>query len=267
MKVVGLVSGGKDSCFNLIQCASQRNDIVALANVCPPNGLDEMDSQMFQTVGHEIVELLAEAMELPLYRKVSTALALSSEIFYNPTEGDEVEDLFHLLSEVKRQHPEIEGVSVGAVLSTYQKNRVENVCTRLKLVPLAFLWQKNETDLLNEMLLSGLNAVVIKVAALGLNPSHLGMTLKELQPHLLEMNEKYGLHVCGEGGEYETLTLDCSLFKKRIQLDDYEILPLSKDPFAPSAFLKIHSASLHLKENYKDTGFRKKVVHVKQPLT
>jgi diphthine-ammonia ligase len=60
-----------------------------------------MDSQMFQTVGHEIVELLAEAMELPLYRKVSTALALSSEIFYNPTEGDEVEDLFHLLSEVK----------------------------------------------------------------------------------------------------------------------------------------------------------------------
>jgi diphthine-ammonia ligase len=35
-------------------------------------------------------------------------------------------------------------------------------------VPLAFLWQKNETDLLNEMLLSGLNAVVIKVAALGI---------------------------------------------------------------------------------------------------
>jgi hypothetical protein len=37
--------------------------------------------------------------------------------------------------------------------------------------------------------------------------------------------------------------------------DDYEILPLSKDPFAPSAFLKIHSASLHLKENYKDVVF------------
>jgi diphthine-ammonia ligase len=30
------------------------------------------------------------------------------------------------------------------------------------------------------------------------------------------MNEKYGVNVCGEGGEYETFTLDCPLFKKRI---------------------------------------------------
>lgn len=27
---------------------------------------------------------------------------------------------------------------------------------------------------------------------------------------------KYQLNVCGEGGEYESLTLDCPLFKKRI---------------------------------------------------
>lgn len=26
----------------------------------------------------------------------------------------------------------------------------------------------------------------------------------------------FGLNVCGEGGEYETLTLDCPLFKKAI---------------------------------------------------
>ena len=29
-------------------------------------------------------------------------------------------------------------------------------------------------------------------------------------------NKKYGLNICGEGGEYETFTLDCPLFKKRI---------------------------------------------------
>jgi len=29
-------------------------------------------------------------------------------------------------------------------------------------------------------------------------------------------NEQFGLNVCGEGGEYETFTLDCPLFKKRI---------------------------------------------------
>jgi diphthine-ammonia ligase len=28
--------------------------------------------------------------------------------------------------------------------------------------------------------------------------------------------EQYELNVCGEGGEYETLTLDCPLFHRRI---------------------------------------------------
>jgi diphthamide synthase (EF-2-diphthine--ammonia ligase) len=34
-------------------------------------------------------------------------------------------------------------------------------------------------------------------------------------------NEQFDLHICGEGGEYETFTLDCPLFKKRIVM--YEI--------------------------------------------
>ena len=29
-------------------------------------------------------------------------------------------------------------------------------------------------------------------------------------------NKKFSLNVCGEGGEYETFTLDCPLFKKEI---------------------------------------------------
>ena len=29
-------------------------------------------------------------------------------------------------------------------------------------------------------------------------------------------NAKYGLNICGEGGEYETITLDCPIFLKKI---------------------------------------------------
>lgn len=32
----------------------------------------------------------------------------------------------------------------------------------------------------------------------------------------VQLSQKYGVHVCGEGGEYETFTLDCPLFKKKI---------------------------------------------------
>lgn len=64
-----------------------------------------------------------------------------------------------------------------------------------------------------------LEAIVIKVASLGLSPErHLGKSIKDLQGHLAKMHEKYGVNVCGEGGEYETFTLDCPLFKRRIKM-------------------------------------------------
>lgn len=55
-------------------------------------------------------------------------LGVSNETgkMYIPSENDEVEDLYELLKEVKEQC-EIEAVSVGAILSDYQRIRVENV--------------------------------------------------------------------------------------------------------------------------------------------
>lgn len=63
----------------------------------------------------------------------------------------------------------------------------------------------------------GIRAVIVKVASLGLEPTkHLGVPLSVMRPHLLRMHEKYGLHVCGEGGEYETFTMDCPLYSSTI---------------------------------------------------
>lgn len=56
---------------------------------------------MYQTVGHMGIELLAEAMELPLYRKITSGLTTQKGKNYEPTEDDEVEDLFELLKQVK----------------------------------------------------------------------------------------------------------------------------------------------------------------------
>ena len=81
---------------------------------------------MFQTVGHEGVALIAEAMKLPLYRVTTEGISLSRELHYSQREGDEIEDLFQLLSRVKDDLG-VEAVSSGAVLSNYQRLRVENV--------------------------------------------------------------------------------------------------------------------------------------------
>lgn len=56
---------------------------------------------MYQTVGHMGIELLAEAMELPLFRKSTSGLTTQKGKNYEPTAEDEVEDLYELLKQVK----------------------------------------------------------------------------------------------------------------------------------------------------------------------
>lgn len=111
---------------------------------------------MYQTVGQDAIEFVAEALDVPLFRRVisGTAVDLGSEYGTRRVEsngglkGDETEDLFELLSEVKvssatqttrramnfrpqAAHPELQGVSVGAILSNYQRVRVEHVSVAL----------------------------------------------------------------------------------------------------------------------------------------
>lgn len=67
--------------------------------------------------------------------------------------------------------------------------------------------------------------LLLQVAALGLEPhKHLGKSIRQLQPHLQRLRDRFGCNVCGEGGEYETLTLDCPAFTHgRIVLDEWEV--------------------------------------------
>ncbi|XP_004055986.2 diphthine--ammonia ligase isoform X2 [Gorilla gorilla gorilla] len=263
MRVAALISGGKDSCYNMMQCIAAGHQIVALANLRPAEnqvGSDELDSYMYQTVGHHAIDLYAEAMALPLYRRTIRGRSLDTRQVYTKCEGDEVEDLYELLKLVKEKE-EVEGISVGAILSDYQRIRVENVCKRLNLQPLAYLWQRNQEDLLREMISSNIQAMIIKVAALGLDPDkHLGKTLDQMEPYLIELSKKYGVHVCGEGGEYETFTLDCPLFKKKIIVDSSEVVIHSADAFAPVAYLRF--LELHLEDkvssvpdNYRTSNY------------
>ena len=121
MKVVGLISGGKDSVFNLIECGAHGHEIVCLANLHGEQAGDELDSYMYQTVGVEVAPLIAEAMELPLYRRLLQGTSVNQELYYEKSgsAADEVEDLFALLVQVKETHPEVQAVASGAIFSNY----------------------------------------------------------------------------------------------------------------------------------------------------
>jgi uncharacterized protein (TIGR00290 family) len=62
-------------------------------------------------------------------------------------------------------------------------------------------------------------AVITSVAAEGFDEKWLGRKIDEkCVEDLAKLHEKFGINVCGEGGEYESLVLDAPFFDKRIEL-------------------------------------------------
>lgn len=249
MPCVALLSGGKDSLYNMYLAKRDGHNIVAIANLRPPASAnsDELDSYMYQTVGHQAINHIAAALDIPLYRAQITGTSLNRDLEYkddSKTRDDEVEQLYQLLKGIKDEGIEFDSVLVGAIASEYQKSRVENVCKRLDVTMLAYLWKRNQDTLLQEMIDHGFDAIIIKVACMGLEREHVGMSIKDMQSHLRKLNREYEAHICGEGGEYETLVLDCPLYKKRLVLDSFTIVSHSEDPFAPVYYMKPTEMSL-----------------------
>lgn len=222
MKFVALVSGGKDSCYNILHCLKNGHQLVAMANLCPKDSnTQEIDSFMFQTVGHDLVSLYTQTCGVPLFRRtIGPHSSINRHLNYiNTSPRDEIETMYHLLLDVKTKVPDVEAVSVGAILSSYQRVRVEDVCNRLGITVLSYLWQRDQLELMQEMvqMSSGhegqLDARIIKVATIGLDGGALNMTLPQIFPTMVKLNRLYEVNICGEGGEFETMVLDAPFFK------------------------------------------------------
>ena len=230
--------------------------VVALGNLLPSDArVEELDSHCFQTVGHNAVEAYGELTGLPLFRRRLRGASRHTEMTYEvgaaECAGDEVEDLRALLAAVVAKMPSVRAVSAGAILSDYQRLRVEAVCSDLGLVSLAYLWQQPQSSVLDLICDSHVHAVLVKVAAMGLDPKkHLGATLAETRPTLREIERAFGSHCAGEGGEFETLVLDCPLFKRaKLSIEGPpvpEIVVTSPDPYAPSGHLAVARGELNM---------------------
>lgn len=239
MDVVALVSGGKDSCYSILKCHQHGHKVIALAHILPPESTPEPDSHMYQSVASSAVSTLAEALSIPLLTKRTAAIALTKTLSYTHTPSDEVEDLVELLRCVRVEHPTVKAVCAGALWSDYQRLRVEHAASRVGLLSLAYLWRRNQSELLDEMIAAGVHAILVKVAGIGLGPHHLGKGLAEMKPTLHKLAERYGSHVCGEGGEFETFVTWMPGFRERIVLEKLQTVLHSADPIAPVAYLNV----------------------------
>ena len=218
----------------------------------------ELDSFMFQSAGGAAVPMQAMALRLPLYRRVlrRDSSRVTSLRYTRPAPGDEVEDMYELLrfavsDAMSRLGVRIDCVCSGAVYSDYQRLRVEHVCARLGLVSLAPLWRRSEEQLLEDVFRVGIRAVLVKVACMGLMPRrHLGAALEDVAPRLVELKERFGASLIGEGGEFESLVIGHPAFSHQIAFVDAEAILLSTDEsIAPPGVLHFSGVTLEEKDD------------------
>ncbi len=203
MKVGVLFSGGKDSTFALHWAEAQGWELKCLITLASENPA----SYMFHTPNIHLVKEQAKCLDLPLIFKSTKGV-----------KEEELKDLKSALEEAKKQH-QIDTIIVGAVASDYQEERVQRVCAELGLRVFAPLWHKNQEQLVKEMIDANFDIRLIAVAADGLDESYLGRKYDQaLLEDFKKKHQKYGLHIAGEGGEFESFVLDCPLFKERLEI-------------------------------------------------
>jgi len=213
---VSLFSGGKDSAWALHRALERGLSVERLLTVHPQG-----DSYMYHVPATDLASLAAESVGLPLV-DVEPDDFEAAEATDAGAQGDaELEPLAAALREIDAALPDgITGITVGAVESEFQASRVEGLAEELGVDVFAPLWHRDPTTLAEEMLDAGFEILVVQVAAAGLDESWLGRRLDaDALADLEALNEDYGVHVLGEGGEFETLVTDGPHMDRPIELE------------------------------------------------
>ncbi|MWG35220.1 diphthine--ammonia ligase [Halomarina oriensis] len=212
---VSLFSGGKDSSWALYRALEEGHPVDRLVTVHPQG-----DSYMYHTPATSLAALAAESIGIELL-DVHPGDFGADDVADSGAQGDaELEPLERALESLAAGWGGIGGVTAGAVESDYQTSRIQGMCDRLGADLFAPLWQRDPHELADAMLEAGFEIRLVQVAAHGLDESWLGRTLdREAVEELTRLNEEYGVHVLGEGGEFETLVVDGPHMDRRIELE------------------------------------------------
>jgi len=208
MKVAVLYTGGKDSVFAMQRAMQQGREIVCLITMKS----DNPSSYMFHTTNIDLIKSLhSKILGIPVIFKKTIGV-----------KEEELKDLKAALQLAIKKY-KIEGVVSGAVASEYQRYRVETVCADLGLRSLAPLWHLEPEVYLSEFLREGFEAIFSSVSTEGMGQTWLGRKLDaQAMDDLKKLHAKFGIHIGGEGGEFETFVVNGPIFKKRIEILDAE---------------------------------------------
>ncbi|MFH1470658.1 MAG: diphthine--ammonia ligase [Candidatus Micrarchaeota archaeon] len=201
MKCAALASGGKDGWLAVWYAMTSGLEIGAIVTFVPAS----LDSFMFHGINSKWVG-----------RQAKLAGIRHIEFKTSGEKEREAEELVLAFAHLRKLG--FEAVITGAIESEYQRERVERACVESELVHFAPLWHKQQGQLLEEMLGSGHDALIVAIAADGMGKEWLGRRISESKEELLKLSAKRGISAIGEGGEFETFCFKSPLFTRELKI-------------------------------------------------
>jgi diphthine-ammonia ligase len=196
MNFVTSWSGGKDSCYAMMQAVKQGLTPKVLLNMMNENGKISRSHGLPLS----ILNQQAQKMQLP----IETVPA---------TWGDYEEKFIVILKSLKSKF-DLEAAVFGDIDLQAHRDWEEKVCQAASLKAVLPLWQQDRIALVNEMIENGIETMIVSCNTI-MGESYLGKILtKELALELLEK----GIDPCGENGEFHTMVINCPLFSDKITL-------------------------------------------------
>lgn len=199
MNFVTSWSGGKDSCYAMMQAVAQGLKPKVLLNMMNENG------QVSRSHGLplSILKQQAQKMNLPIVTIPAT---------WNEYEAKYIK----ALQEIKTEF-ELDAAVFGDIDLQPHRDWEEKVCNAAGIKAVLPLWQQNRIDLVNEMLANGIETMIVSCNT-QMGEGYLG---KIMTKELAEELEAKGIDSCGENGEFHTMVINCPLFSESITLPKY----------------------------------------------
>lgn len=196
MRVFVSWSGGKDSCLALHRALKIGLQVEFLFNMLDEDGL--------RSRGHglkkEIIETQSKALGIPI-------------VYGNASWEDYEVEFKRVMKTLKEKG--IEGGVFGDIDLQEHRNWVERVCGEVGLKAFEPLWNQKYETLLTEFIQSGFEATVVSAKADLINENWIGHLLNWA---FIDYLKKQNIDLCGEDGEYHTITINGPIFQRRIEI-------------------------------------------------
>jgi len=185
-------TGGKDGCLACLKAMSEGYLITHLLH------FTNVKKRGSHDMNPGIIRAQSEAMGIPLIE----------EDFFS------YEDEFKkVIRDLRARGEKIDGAIFGHIAT--HRDLVERICGEMDLELVMPLWKQDSERLLEEMIVAGLEIMVVSAKGDLMGETWLGRTIdREFISDLGQLDAL--IDHCGENGEYHTLVTDAPIFQKKI---------------------------------------------------